>query len=136
MSAEMIVTFPGDRPDCRKVTAHWKGFEIATDQPEASGGDGSAPSPYDLFLASVGTCAGYYVLRFCQQRDLPTDGLRIVQSWERDEDKRLSRIRLEVEVPEGFPEKYHKALVRAADQCAVKRSLVEPPEVVTEVVAS
>ena len=130
MSDQMTVSFPGGR----RVTAHYDGFAIATDQGADSGGEGSAPEPYDLFLASIATCAGYYVLRFCSERGLPLDGLRLVQSWQRDERKRLSRIQLVIEVPPSFPEKYRGALVRAADICAVKRTLQDPPEITTETV--
>lgn len=130
MSNQMTVSFPGGR----QVTAHYNGFAILTDQGVDSGGGGTAPEPYDLFLASIATCAGYYVLRFCSERDLPVDGLKVVQSWQRDERKRLSHIQLQIEVPPDFPEKYRAALVRAADICAVKRTLQDPPEIVTETV--
>jgi ribosomal protein S12 methylthiotransferase accessory factor len=133
MSQEMTVSFAGGL----RVTAHYDGFEIATDQAVDDGGDGSAPQPYDLFLASLATCAGFYVLRFCQKRDLPTDGIRVVQSWEREEgSKRMAAIRLRIEVPDGFPDKYRKPLARAADQCSVKRTLTDPPEITTEIVTT
>ncbi len=130
MSQQMTVAFPGGR----RVTAHYDGFAIETDQGPDSGGGGTAPEPYDLFLASLATCAGYYVLRFCSERGLPLDGLKVVQSWQRDERKRISRISLQIEVPPEFPVKYHSALVRAADICAVKRTLLDPPEITTETV--
>jgi ribosomal protein S12 methylthiotransferase accessory factor len=130
MNNQMTVSFPGGR----QVAAHYNGFAILTDQGTDSGGDGAAPEPYDLFLASIATCAGYYVLRFCSERNLPVDGLKVVQSWQRDERKRLSHILLQIEVPPEFPEKYRPALVRAADICAVKRTLQDPPEIVTETV--
>ena len=131
MAQEMVVTFPGGV----RVNAASDGFEIATDQSTEDGGDGTAPPPYDLFLASLATCAGFYALRFCQKRDLPTEGLRIVQSWQREEgSKRLARITLQIEPPVGFPDKYVQALVRSAEQCAVKKTLADPPEIVTEVV--
>ena len=63
-----------------KVNAIYKGFTIETDQPEQAGGDGSAPSPFDLFLASIGTCAGFYVLSFCQKQGIPTDEIRLMLS--------------------------------------------------------
>jgi ribosomal protein S12 methylthiotransferase accessory factor len=133
MSQEMTVSFAGGL----RVTAHYDGFEIATDQTAEDGGDGSAPQPYDLFLASLATCAGFYVLRFCQKRDLPTDGIRVVQIWEREEgSKRMAAIRLRIEVPHDFPDKYRKPLVRAADQCSVKKTLTDPPEISTELVTT
>jgi len=130
MSSEMTVDFPGGK----KVTAHYDGLDIATDQGVDSGGEGTAPEPYDLFLASLATCAGYYVLKFCEGRDISTDGVSIHQNWERDKDKKLVRITLSIRVPEDFPAKYHKALVRAAETCAVKKTLADPPEITTETV--
>jgi putative redox protein len=124
------VTFPGGLA----VEAHHKGFVVRTDQPAVDGGEGSAPSPFDLFLASLGTCAGYYALRFCRERQLPTEGLSVTLSTERDPArKRLATVRIEIHLPEGFPEKYRAAILRAADQCTVKRHVVEAPafEVVT-----
>ena len=130
MSNQMTVSFPGGR----RVTAHYDGFDIATDQSPDSGGEGAAPEPFDLFLASLATCAGIFALRFCQKRGLDTDGLRVTQTWHRDEDKKLVSIEVRVEVPEGFPDKYRKALARACDQCSVKRTMLNPPEMTVEVV--
>jgi len=121
---DLIVTFPGGA----RVDAEFGSHTIRTDQPPQAGGDGSAPAPFALFLASIGTCAGIYVLGFCRQRGLPTDGIRIVQRM--DPDPRtgmIGSIGLDIEVPPGFPAKYHDALVRAASQCAVKKHLEAPP---------
>ena len=126
----MEIHFPGGVA----VNAQYKGFTIATDQPEANGGTHSAPSPFDLFLASLGTCAGFFALRFCQQRDLNTAGLKLTLHAPRDpETHMIKEARIEIHLPEGFPEKYRKAIVRATDQCSVKRHILEPPafEVVT-----
>jgi ribosomal protein S12 methylthiotransferase accessory factor len=128
----MTVSFPGGS----RVTAHYDGFEISTDQAQDSGGDGTAPEPFDLFLASLATCAGYYVLKFCSSRDISTDGVRVRQSWERDENNTLVRIRLDIQVPPDYPDKYRKALVRAANTCSVKKTILDPPEITTEVVTS
>ena len=131
MSSEMTVSFPGGK----RVTAHCDGFDIATDQGTDSGGEGTAPEPYDLFLASLATCAGYYVLKFCEGRAISVDGISIRQSWQRDDRKKLVGVTISIRVPPGFPAKYHKALVRVANTCAVKKTLSDPPEIVTEVVA-
>ncbi len=129
MSSEMTVDFPGGK----KVTAHYDGFDIATDQGVDSGGEGTAPEPFDFFLASLATCAGYYVLKFCEGRGIPTDGVTLHQSWERNEDKKLVRIAIRIQVPARVSRaKYHKALVRAADTCSVKKTLADPPEITTE----
>ena len=130
MSSEMTVDFPGGR----KVTAHYDGFDIDTDQGVDSGGEGTAPEPFDLFLASIATCAGYYVFKFCEGRSIPTDGISLHQSWERDDKNKLVRIALRIRVPPDFPEKYHKALVRAANTCSVKKTLYDPPEITTETI--
>ena len=122
---EMIIDFPGGA----KVDAHFGDFTVNTDQPAMGGGEGSAPTPFLVFLSSIGTCAGIYVLGFCRQRGLPTDGIRIV---ERTHNNRMTgmvdKIDLEIQVPPAFPEKYYDALVRSADQCAVKKHLENPPQ--------
>lgn len=122
----MEITFPGGV----RVNAQHKGFEIATDQPEQNGGENSAPSPFDLFLVSLGTCAGFFALRFCQQRDLPTEGMRLSLAAEHNpETKRLDRVEITLNLPDGFPAKYRPAIIRATDQCAVKKALDDPPEI-------
>jgi putative redox protein len=130
VSQQMTVTFPGGR----RVNASYGDIEIATDQSVENGGDASAPEPFDLFMASLATCAGAYVAGFCGKRDLATAGLRLVQHWDWDHEGRLANVTIRIEVPEWFPEKYHGALVRAANQCAVKKTLDNPPEFVVETV--
>jgi len=118
------IRFPGGV----QVEAVFDGFSVLTDQPASAGGQGKAPSPFDLFLASVAACAGFYALRFCQERDLPTEGLRVAMETERDEAHgRTALLRIAITPPEGFPEKYRAALRRAVNQCAVKRQIEEPP---------
>ena len=121
---EMTITFPGGA----RVDAQFGPFTVPTDQPPEGGGEGSAATPFATFLASIGTCAGIYVLGFCRQRGLPTDGIRLTQRMEGDRTTGLiGRIGIDIHVPPDFPEKYHAALVRAADQCAVKKHLEHPP---------
>lgn len=126
----MTVSFDGGK----RISAHYAGFRIQTDQSLKYGGEATAPEPYDLFLASLATCAGVYVLGFCHKRDIPTDGLRVVQRWERDDKGRLVRVELDVELPEGFPEQYRDAVIRSASQCTVKKALESPPEMVVRAV--
>lgn len=122
---DMQISFPGGL----RVNAEYRGFVIATDQGTSAGGEGSAPEPYTLFLASIGTCAGIYVLSFLKSHDLPTDGVRLVQRMTYDQAQhRMARVDIEIVVPKGFPEKYRKALERSADLCAVKRAIANPPE--------
>lgn len=117
---EMLIDFPGGL----KVDAHFRGHTIETDQPPAD----SAPMPFELFLASIGTCAGIYVLGFCKQRDLPTDGIRIIQRNRANSATGLmDNIELEIQVPPTFPEQYHAALIRSAELCKVKKTLEHPP---------
>jgi ribosomal protein S12 methylthiotransferase accessory factor len=120
----MIIDFPGGS----RVDAHFAGYDIPTDQPPAGGGDGSAPTPFVTFLSTIGTCAGIYVLGFCRQRGIPTEGIRLVQRMRTDPTTRLvSDVEVTIELPEGFPAKYADAVVRAAEQCAVKKHFEHPP---------
>jgi putative redox protein len=121
---EMIITFPGNK----KVDAEYRGHTIHTDQPVAGGGDGSAPSPFDYFLASIGTCSGVYVVDFCRNRGIPLDGIRIVQKMIRDQEKKMiTGITLDIEVQPDFPEKYKGPLEKVVDLCAVKKHIVNAP---------
>lgn len=122
----MEISFPGGN----RVDASLNGFTIPTDQRPPSGGNGSAPEPFTLFLASIGTCAGIHVLNFCRQRNLPTDGLRLRQSHEVDPASgMIKRIKLTVDLPEGFPEKYVDSVIRSANLCAVKKHLMNAPQI-------
>jgi len=124
MKKEMIIVFPGGK----KVDAHYKGFKIETDQSERSGGKGSAPAPFDLFITSIGTCAGIYVLSFCQERNIPTHNIKLVLRTERNHETRMiARIEIEIQLPPEFPEKYKRAVVKAAELCTVTRHLYNPP---------
>ena len=129
----MMVSFPGGK----RVNATFDGFEVETDQSKEHGGGAIFPEPFDLFLASLATCAGIYVLGFCQKRDIPTDGISLTQSWDRDEKtKRVTTLRINIEVPPEFPEKYHAALVRVASKCTVKKTIEDPPIFQVETVVS
>ncbi len=121
---EMEITFPGGA----RVDANFGGMTVKTDQPVQGGGQGSAPTPFATFLASIGTCAGIYVLGFCQQRGIPTSGIKIVQRMHSDRATGLvGQIDLEIQLPPDFPEKYKTAVIRSAEQCAVKKHLEHPP---------
>lgn len=123
-ASELIVTLPGGK----RVDAAIGRHVVRTDQPVPNGGEDSAPAPFSLFLAAIGTCAGIYVAGFCQKRGLPTEGIRIRQrSHFHPQSGDLVRVELDVEVPPSFPEKYREALVRVADQCAVKKAIQAQP---------
>ena len=128
----MEVTFDGGQV----ITAHINGKTIKTDQPVRRGGEGIAPEPFELFLASIGTCAGLYVKLFCDQRGISSENIRIIQSVEFDPEKRVpSTIKIDIKLPDGFPEKYTKAVISAAELCLVKKTINAGPlfEVVTSV---
>ena len=116
---DLKITFP----DILRVDAEYGPFTISTNQ------DGTAPPPFALFLASIGTCAGIYVLSFCKQRGLPTDGLEIIQKMDSDPfTHMMKKVALDIHLPAGFPEKYKEAIIRSADQCAVKQHMMQPPK--------
>jgi ribosomal protein S12 methylthiotransferase accessory factor len=121
---EMIIDFPGGA----RVDAHFGPYTIPTDQPPTGGGDGSAPTPFALFLSSLGTCAGIYILGFCRQRGLPADGIRIVQRVHNNPlTGMVGKVDLEIQLPASFPEKYRPSLIKTAELCAVKKHLEHPP---------
>jgi putative redox protein len=127
------ISFAGNK----KVNARINDMVIQTDQPIRAGGDGNAPTPFDLFLASLGTCAGIFVKSFCDQRGIPTDNIRLIQDMEYDHARHLiSSIEIRIEVPADFPEKYKEAVKNAANLCSVKRHLHEPPQMNVMVVTS
>jgi len=120
----MKVSFPGGK----RVDAEYHGFTIHTDQLPKAGGEGLAPQPFDLFLASIATCAGIYVKGYCDARHIATDGLELRMDVERDEKAhRVARLAIEIRLPEGFPEKHRDAVVRAAELCSVKKHIFAPP---------
>ena len=121
---DITVDFPGGS----RVDAHFDSFTVSTDQPVEDGGDGTAPAPFELFLASLATCAGYYVFGFCKSREIPTEGIRLIQRAERNETTHMvERIVVEIQLPEGFPRKYASAVIRSAEKCLVKKHLETPP---------
>jgi putative redox protein len=116
---EMEIVFPGG---LQVDAVMGPGMVVETNQ------DGSAPAPFGLFLASIGTCAGIYVLSFCQQRGLPTDNIRIIQRMKSNPFTRMiDEIELDIQVPPDFPDKYKDAVIRSAELCAVKKHLENPP---------
>ena len=128
----MEVTFDGGKV----ITAHLNDHIIRTDQSVMSGGQNSSPAPYDLFLASIGTCAGIYVKSFCDQRDITSENIKIIQSVEFDSQTKLpANIKLDIQLPADFPEKYKAAVVNAAELCAVKKTINNPPkfEIITTI---
>ncbi len=123
----MRIIFPGGK----RVDAELNGRVISSDQPPGGGGEGAAPTPYDYFLASMGTCAGIYVLSFCQERGISTEGLELTQRMDFVSEggkNRLAKVDLQITLPPGFPVKYHNAIIKSAELCAVKKALMNPPD--------
>ncbi len=121
---DIEVTFPGGK----RVDATMGGVTVRTDQPAELGGEGSAPAPFDLFVASLATCAGIYALGFCQARKLSTEGLKITQRYEVDPETKLPKhFSMELQLPDGFPEMYRAAIVRAVENCKVKKTIASQP---------
>lgn len=122
---DITVSFPGGK----QVAAHYDGRTVQTDQSIAHGGEASGPEPFDLFFVSMATCTGIFVLEFCTARDLSTDGLGVRLQSEFDPEKKLyTRIHIDITLPEGFPDKYRKAIHRTADLCTVKKHIMNPPD--------
>ncbi len=121
---DMVVTFPGGK----KVEAQYKGFSVKTDQPKKAGGDGSAPAPFDLFISSIGTCVGIFVLSFLQERDIPYKDTQIILKTELNQETHMiGKISIDINLPKDFPDKYRNAVKSAADLCSVKKHLMNPP---------
>ena len=124
---DMTVRFPGGVG----VVTDYQGSTIHTDQPPGHGGVNSAPSPYDLFIASLRICAGFCSLRFCQQRRLPSADMELRAAIDLNpESRRLNRVTIDLHLPEGFPARYRTAIVSATDQSSIKRVLLDPPDIV------
>ncbi len=129
---EIKVYFPGGK----RVYADFKDFTVETDQPQAAGGEESAPSPFEIFLASLATCAGYYVLAFCQSRNIDVANIELTQKSNYNQQTHLiDRIEITIKLPPDFPEKYQEAVIAAAAQCTVKKHLQNPPFIELKVVA-
>jgi putative redox protein len=130
MKQSLGVSFPGGK----KVDVDLDGVAINTDQPATHGGEGSAPEPFTLFLASLASCGGIFALGFCQSREISTEGLFINMEWEADDKPPFAaKATFRVTLPPDFPEKYRPSIVRAIEQCKVKYYIHNPPEFSIEV---
>jgi len=124
------ISFPGGK----RIDAKIGDFTIHTDQSEKYGGQASAPQPFDLFLASIATCAGIFAWNFCQTRKIPTEGIRLRMECIREEKKKLiSEMKLHLTLPEGFPEKYRSGILRAMELCSVKQHMHDAPQFSIEI---
>jgi len=114
----------------QKLQASFGEYQITSDQSVAVGGKAEYPEPFDYFLASMPLCAAFYMRKFCQQRDICTDGLKVAQKNENisEENHYKKKITLEVTLPENFPKKYNKAILAAANTCTVKKVVQAMPD--------
>ncbi len=130
---EVTVTHAGGK----KLDAAIGGFTIRTDQSTDKGGEGTAPNPLQLFFASLAGCAAYFAVTFCQGRDIPTENLSVrLKTGDPDpESKLFENIHIEVDLPEGFPEKYRDGILRSIEQCSVKKHIQAGVAVKTEIVS-
>ena len=130
MKQTLAVSFPGGK----KVDVDLENLKIKTDQSPEHGGEGSAPEPFTLFLASLASCAGIFALGFCQSRELSTEGLAVNLDWDADDKPPFAaKATFRVTLPQDFPEKYRSSIVRAIEQCKVKQYIHNPPEFTIEV---
>jgi ribosomal protein S12 methylthiotransferase accessory factor len=121
---DIIVTFEGNK----KVNAQVGKFLVRTDQPVSAGGEDTYPAPYELFLASMATCAGIYVKGYCDNRGISTEGITLTQKHEFDEKGLATKIDIIVNLPKDFPEKNIDSVIHVAGLCKVKKQILAVPE--------
>ncbi|KAA1161147.1 OsmC family protein [Pseudoalteromonas fuliginea] len=112
----------------QKQSAKFGDLEVISDQSIAVGGSAEHPEPFDYFLVSMVLCAGFYARKFCEQRDISTQGMTLTQNNENVDDNGKKLFAIEINLPEGFPEKYKKALIAAVNTCTVKKVIQAVPE--------
>ncbi|KEA62090.1 hypothetical protein ADIMK_3751 [Marinobacterium lacunae] len=118
-----------------RLEAKFDDFTVTTDQPIRYKGDGSAPSPFDYFLASSALCAAYFVRVYCLARDIPTDGIRLAQNNIVDPENRYNQtFKIQVELPEHISDKDREGILRSIDRCTVKKVVQQGPEFAIETV--
>ena len=123
--------------DNLRLEAKFDDFTVIADQPIRYKGDGSAPGPFDYFLASSALCAAYFVKLYCSSRDIPTENIRLSQNNIVDPEDRYNQIfQIQVELPESISEKDQKGILRSIDRCTVKKVVQTGPEFKVEAVES
>ncbi|MBS3804468.1 MAG: OsmC domain/YcaO domain-containing protein [Oleiphilaceae bacterium] len=123
--------------DNLRLEAKFDDFSVITDQPIRYKGDGSAPSPFDYFLASSALCAAYFVRVYCLARDIPTDNIRLSQNNIVDPENRYNQIfKIQVELPEDISDKDRQGILRSIDRCTVKKVVQTGPTFDIETVDS
>ncbi|WP_339860300.1 OsmC domain/YcaO domain-containing protein [Paremcibacter congregatus] len=115
--------------DNLRLEAKFDDFTITTDQPVRYKGDGTAPSPFDYFLASSALCAAYFIKVYCLSRDIPTDDIRVSQNNIIDPENRYNQtFQIQVELPSSISERDRLGILRSADRCTVKKVIQQAPE--------
>lgn len=113
-----------------------RGHRITVDQPETMGGEDTAPTPTELFVASLASCSAFYARRYLSRHDLPVEGLRVETTYEMGtKPSRVSMFDVKVHLPAGVPEERHKALLAMINHCTVHSTLTHEPEVTISLVA-
>ncbi|WP_022965371.1 OsmC domain/YcaO domain-containing protein [Denitrificimonas caeni] len=121
--------------DNLRLEAKFDDFTVVADQPIRYKGDGSAPGPFDYFLASSALCAAYFVKLYCQARDIPTENIRLSQNNIVDPEDRYKQIfKIQVELPSDISDKDRQGILRSIDRCTVKRVVQTGPEFVIDIV--
>ncbi len=134
---EFKVVFPEQKTNSHKVNVQFTDFEVKTDQSKSYGGENTQPAPYLMFLSSIASCSGWFLLRFLEARNIPLDGIELVMNTVTDkETKQLTDIILSLKLPESFPAKYYNAVLASVQQCSVSKTILSPPRLGTEVVVN
>jgi len=122
----MLIEYAGGK----KLIAHHRGLQTGSDQPESGGGENTALTPTELFVASLAMCAGVFVVYFAERHDIALEGMRIAADYEMaDSPRRVASIKLRISIPHPLAERQQAALQRAAEQCVVHNTLRRPPKV-------
>ncbi|TVU78106.1 hypothetical protein FQP81_01350 [Pseudoalteromonas distincta] len=112
----------------QKQSAKFGDLEVISDQSVNAGGNAEHPEPFDYFLVSMVLCAGFYARKFCEQRDISTQGMTLTQNNENVDDNGKKLFSIKINLPDGFPDKYKKALIAAVNTCTVKKVIQAVPE--------
>ena len=122
---KMEISFPGGK----RVYSDYNGFTVKTDQSEKDGGDNSAPTPSDLFFASVGTCAGIYAVNFCEKRNIDLNHVKLEVDFQANQKTNMiEKVIFNLDIAPEFPEKYIRALIKSMNLCYVKKHFEQPPQ--------
>ncbi|TMO73563.1 hypothetical protein CWC17_10630 [Pseudoalteromonas sp. S3785] len=114
--------------DGQKQRAKFGSLEVISDQSINAGGGAEHPEPFDYFLVSMVLCAGFYARKFCEQREISTEGMTLTQNNENIDEEGKKLFSIEINLPDGFPQKYKKALIAAVNTCTVKKVIQAQPE--------